>query len=284
MTNNFKLLLNFIVFTIVIFTIGTASAGSSFKPPCNLDANGAITDTVACATTPDIQRVTFYKAGLCLSQPQFLGNGQLDLSSCQNFFNNPNGQSIDINQNVVANLNGTLPTNGTYSYYYVEIDPNIGIQALRTFSTDRTGSAGGTGPACWSITGQFFSSQNSSATTVNCGNLSQAVPNVSTVHVNEAVGSNQVTFTASNNATLYIALLNSSGTLATINADPSVDNRISKIVVYSSQNVTITDSTSTLLINYKNSEGAGIQMGTISASPAVLSYFTGPFDLYITSQ
>ena len=110
-----------------------------------------------CDTEPDLYEIVIYKLYLCTSSPTVpTTSSTVDLTPCEQIFNNDDGSTVSVISGQDINLDGTYtrPPNGTYTHGYAYMDNTFGI----TWSGEIASSmAGGTGSSsgvhCASVTG-----------------------------------------------------------------------------------------------------------------------------------
>ena len=156
----------------------------------NVDYQAGAADKV-CMITPDTYKLVFYKVGVCTADPDLN-----DLSSCEMFFEDAAGISVDIKAGVSSTFD--IPeftiTPGTYPFLYVQLSNKLGMKWQGSMSNNVTGSSG-TGKYCWTNNAGFHSMAAQSnpgadptvtvetaygtslaynAVTVDCGTLAEA--------------------------------------------------------------------------------------------------------------
>ena len=110
-----------------------------------------------CDTEPDLYEIVIYKLYLCTSSPTVpTTSSTVDLTPCEQIFNNDDGATASVSSGQDINLDGTYtrPPDGTYTHGYAYMDNTFGI----TWSGEIASSmAGGTGSSsgvyCASVTG-----------------------------------------------------------------------------------------------------------------------------------
>jgi hypothetical protein len=106
-----------------------------------------------CTITPATYKIVFYKVGVCTADPDLN-----DLSSCEMFFEDAAGITVDIK----AGVNSTFDipeftiTPGTYPFLYVQLSNKLGMKWQGSMSNNVTGSSG-TGKYCWTNNAGFHS-------------------------------------------------------------------------------------------------------------------------------
>jgi len=144
-----------------------------------------------CSITPATYKIVFYKVGVCTADPDLN-----DLSSCEMFFEDAAGITVDIKAGVSSSFD--IPeftiTPGTYPFLYVQLSNKLGMKWQGSMSNNVTGSSG-TGKYCWTNNTGFHSMAAQSnpgadpavtvetaygtslaynAVTVDCGTLAEA--------------------------------------------------------------------------------------------------------------
>jgi hypothetical protein len=156
----------------------------------NEDYTAGTADKV-CLITPATYKLVFYKVGVCTADPDLN-----DLSSCEMFFEDAAGITVDIKAGVSSSFD--IPeftiTPGTYPFLYVQLSNKLGMKWQGSMSNNVTGSSG-TGKYCWTNNTGFHSMAAQSnpgadptvtvetaygtslaynAVTVDCGTLAEA--------------------------------------------------------------------------------------------------------------
>ena len=110
-----------------------------------------------CDTEPNLYEIVIYKLYLCTSSPTIpTTSSTVDLTPCEQIFNNDDGATASVSSGQDISLDGTYtrPPDGTYTHGYAYMDNTFGI----TWSGEIASSmAGGTGSSsgvyCASVTG-----------------------------------------------------------------------------------------------------------------------------------
>ena len=155
----------------------------------NVDYQAGAADKV-CLITPATYKIVFYKVGVCTADPDLN-----DLSSCEMFFEDAAGITVDIKAGVSSSFD--IPeftiTPGTYPFLYVQLSNKLGMKWQGSMSNNVTGSSGA-GKYCWTNNAAFHSIAAQSdpidatetvetaygtslaynAVTVDCGTLAEA--------------------------------------------------------------------------------------------------------------
>lgn len=119
----------------------------------------------SCNEKPDNYRVTFYKAGLCRTNPydRTATSNPTDAPNCYNFFVDTDGRAIVLAYDAASDTitqTGSLITGalnfelGTYAYAYVIVDNRLEVSHTQTFSEamkgyHANGSSFSSGVSCW---------------------------------------------------------------------------------------------------------------------------------------
>ena len=118
----------------------------------NEDYTAGTADKV-CLITPATYKLVFYKVGVCTADPDLN-----DLSSCEMFFEDAAGITVDIKAGVSSTFD--IPeftiTPGTYPFLYVQLSNKLGMKWQGSMSNNVTGSSG-TGKYCWTNNAGFHS-------------------------------------------------------------------------------------------------------------------------------
>ena len=179
-----------------IITPASAATNKVTDDTTSYDENGNVdyqagTATNHCSITPDTYKIVFYKVGVCTADPDLN-----DLSSCEMFFEDAAGITVDIKAGVSSTFD--IPeftiTPGTYPFLYVQLSNKLGMKWQGSMSNNVTGSSG-TGKYCWTNNAGFHSMAAQSnpgadptvtvetaygtslaynAVTVDCGTLAEA--------------------------------------------------------------------------------------------------------------
>jgi hypothetical protein len=133
-------------------------------------SGGAITNSSgSCTSTPDTYRVYLYKTGLCNNiDPSSATVPDIAANCITTFDSGTSPLAISVVDNVSQPITGgtiTRPPHKTYTHGFVLVGKTIDIKTSKTFSSSVPGSAGGSGPVCWTMTGIAFT-----APYTMCGN------------------------------------------------------------------------------------------------------------------
>jgi|TARA_B110000908_G_scaffold172475_1_gene240173 hypothetical protein len=151
------------IFSIIIMASFAQSALADTDSACVRNGSGAIivataadivTDVngnrgTSCKEAPDFYKITFYRFGMCKSNP--LLNAINDFSSCSYLVDSNAG----VEHVITYPASGILETNssivpGTYNYLLLMLSNSLEQKHTETFSTTMTGATG-TGTKCWTI-------------------------------------------------------------------------------------------------------------------------------------
>ena len=123
---------------------------------CTTSGN-AISDTSWCTATPDTYTVYIYKTGLCNNiDPSSAALPDMAANCITTFDSGASPLEISVINNVSQPITGgtiSRPPNNTYTHGFVLLAKALDIKTSKTFTSDQTGSAGGTGPICWTMNG-----------------------------------------------------------------------------------------------------------------------------------
>ena len=290
--SNFKIIALIILSAFFFIFPSISKANPIDQYACAINVSGEITDTQECFAKPDHLEVKFYRGYLCKDKPAAPDpSTPINLSSCELFFENTQGVTVDVHQNLnspsLSNYPNDvpLPTRGIYQYVYMEIDPSVRVQAQVNFSRNMTASDSTIGNWCWTKNGERFGVSSSVPPLAQCAlSKNNSLSTYTTSKTNSLDGRlntiiNDLSFLTSKGDRLQAYLLTSDNKLATAASD-SLGN-IAKIGGYLPQTIQITDTTLGLIINYN------VQQGTSVAIPSAntLNHFSpGPFDIFITPQ
>ena len=112
-----------------------------------------VLQTKDCLITPATYKIVFYKVGVCTADPDLN-----DLSSCEMFFEDAAGITVDIKAGVSSSFD--IPeftiTPGTYPFLYVQLSNKLGMKWQGSMSNNVTGSSGA-GKYCWTNNAGFHS-------------------------------------------------------------------------------------------------------------------------------
>ena len=291
---------------------GTTGVSAAF-PDCTVTGSGiTVTAGTDCNIQPDVQTVTVYKMALCTAKPSApTAAAATSLSACSTIFESTSatGSPVNIVLNTLASLpNGTVtkPANGTYNYLYVEVDPEVKIQASVQFSS-AMGDANGvtTGAYCWSKAETTYNFSNNFSgpfpAATECGASAPSGTSVgatsslyNSLMDDSGIGSGtgftnsfvNLPTTAGGASTLDAYVLDTNGKLLTTQTVNSIGGakRVVGIMTLPSGGVTVTDATSSIVLGYNNSKGAQISTQSGVTPTRVTKFGNGPFDMTVTAQ
>lgn len=282
------------IFVLIIFSlIKPQLSYAAGDTPCTI-VNGEITDnpslgnTADCATQPTIQRVIFSKVALCkassISFPT--PSTPIDTSSCTTVWEDPAGESIDIQLGSDISISGsdgiTIPDPGVYPIVYLEMKPYFGISASKKFAQamgDTSGHSPSTGGKfCRSLELTVFSFSSTTPASTLC-TITEGSPGITTYYFN-ALSDNGLsgkgTVTEDN---LQAALITSARTLISA-PSASVRGDEEKLVAWFTQNTVVNSDTSGFSVGFGNARGASIELTNLR----VESFTAGPFDITLTPK
>ena len=121
-----------------------------------------------CDTEPDLYEIVIYKLYLCTSAPTVpTTSSTVDLTPCEQIFNNDDGATASVSSGQDINLDGTYtrPPNGTYTHGYAYMDNAFGITWSGEIASSMEGGTGGTsGVHCASVAGSGTHKKDSTHT------------------------------------------------------------------------------------------------------------------------
>lgn len=258
----------------------------SFAADCIADGNGVISyqASSSCSNRPDQYKLKIYKMGLCTAAPTPAAGTAADFSTCQTVFENSSGSMVLVQNGVSTALTGgtiTRPTNGSYAYGYVVIEPEIQLQVNKTFDRNLFASAGVApvvpspgGTQCWTTLGTDFLWTNSSTRHYNCG--STAAADLLTLKLNSFDNTffqSSQTNIATTNGNLNVYLVNANNQLAAGNSRDSM-NDVSKLLGVQNVNVTVLASSTGMETSFKVSTGSTLIFGNTNDLQGISG---GPF-------
>ena len=181
------------IYFIVILLASLISPTMAWSAPC-ITSGGVITANAgACTLTPETYRVHLYKTGLCNNiDPSSATPPDMNANCITTFDSGSSALAISVVDNVSQPIIGgtvTRPPNKTYTHGFVLIEKTIDIKTSVTFSTSviggpLTGSAGGSGLICWTMTGTagagYYTMCGNSVNTNNYGFTSSVVNDLGT--------------------------------------------------------------------------------------------------------
>jgi len=283
------------IFFLIIFSLIKPQLSYAADPPCTI-VNGEITDNPSseerCGTQPTIQRIIFLKAALCkassISFPTT--STPIDTSSCTTIWEDPAGESVDIQLGSDVSLSGsdgiTIPDPGTYPIVYLEMKPYFGASVSKKFAqpmADTSDNSAGEGRVfCRSLEIELleFESRTPLPRATLCSSV-EGSPGITKHHFN-ALGADGVTgdptptYAGGN---LQAALITSTRTLIPPPTS-NIKGTEEKLVTWFTQNTVVNSNTSGFSIGFGNSRGASIVLTNL----LVKSFIAGPFDITLTPK
>jgi hypothetical protein len=254
----------FITLALVLGCIPLTYSTAS-EPTCTVVA-GAITDTTTCKTQADNLTVKIYEIGLCTVQPTApTPSTAADLSSCQKIFSSSNGSQVTITGTTSSGFTGTFtrPTNGTYTYGYLALGPDHGVQASLKFASAKTVAGGtSTGSYCWTKNGSMWRLDMNTSAFVECGNFVGGSVGLATSSYNSFDGSGGVFVNTDNPATgtnRYLVGDDFMLKLQPSTATSYGDITKQLISVALSPSIVVTDATTSVDVGFQSSRSAKIK-------------------------
>jgi len=151
LNKNFK---HFLAFTFVIISFLILSTIKANSAECAKVGTKLVFTGTDCNTAPDLYEITLYKIHVCREQPSGITTSAThDMSSCELLYENTAGEVISIPLGGTATLTGTLkrPPNGNYVSGVFLIDNYTAATSDNEYTTDQTGTNGGTGKFCATV-------------------------------------------------------------------------------------------------------------------------------------
>ena len=150
---------NRIYFTLILLA-SLISPTLAWSNPCDpaVDPFAPITsNSGSCTSTPDTYTVYLYKTGLCNNiDPSSATLPDMNANCVTTFDSGSSPLAISVIKDVSQPITGgtiTRPSNKVYTHGFVLIGKTIDIKTSKTFSNSKTGSYGGSGNVCWTMTG-----------------------------------------------------------------------------------------------------------------------------------
>ncbi len=275
---------------------------------CSTDANGAITSTQSCNMQPDEYTINVFKVRLFTSDPGApTASSAISTANSVLLFESSdatNGTQIKVIKGQPTTLTGTLrPPNGTYTYAYVELKPQIQVKATEKFSRNmyandnaKDGNSNfiAANTSCWSKGINVFNWGNPPFNTIGWG----AFPNPGTTikkinSLSSSAAQYSGTFATSWGDTETAYLVDSNGYLGA-NATAGTMGTITRIIAIIPQSITVTSATASMDVAFNVGLGVNIRMepytgtkngGDPNPAPMAIYYFGGgPFEVKITVQ
>ncbi len=280
-----------LILTCILFYSVIAPSTSFAADPCSTNDVGEIivSGDQECSTSPDVQEVTFYLGALCKSKPvDPTTSTAIDLSSCSTFFKNDAGATVNIQLGATSTLTGefTKPTQGTYSYVYMEVDPVQSVTVTKTFAQPLEAySSGKIGRVCWSGATSIFSWSAGASSVGDCGTAATASPQTTTILVNafDGTGIASASFPISSGMTLNAFLLTSAKRLGTGTIDSMGD--VERLGGYFQKDYAVKRELTSIIVNYNNQQGTSIITDDGGGGKTMMENFgAGPFDFSLTLQ
>ena len=283
-----KLLKNLLLILATIFVFELTFT-NDVNAECN-ETSGVISkaDIIddGCAHTPDFYEIIIYKMYLCSSSPTLpTTTSNVDLTNCEQIFNNDDGSTASVTQGGEVDLTGTYtrPANDTYTHGYAMMDNTFGITASFQIDGSMIGQAGGTGVFCRTVSG---SGTHSSTSTHSNGSSCSATSTAgekfteTLTHFGGVGEAWTVQDTASNingtSASITGILVDSSGNLA------SNEGEVDKLegLVSFANPITFTPDISSVTMSFNLGEGMSLHQ----AGANVINIGSGPFQAIFTTN
>ena len=329
-----KLELNFksltILFLLTCVTLITISTALNAKPTDSVNpvarnddkcAGGAIldriTDNTDCETTPDIQKVTWYRLDLCTSEPTGPTlTATVDRTNCSTFYKNDSGSEVTITKGSGTQIGSaadyTALPYGTYTHGVVTMGSTFKFTNVVTFSgVMGDGSTPIDSARCVTQTSSLGTIYGFESNRLNNMAKRNIVCDDNQVASETTVGVNTLTTDSNNNCYHLLTfqatnnnidgyLLESDGTLqddVELNNDNNIldraefnttgctagtSNEITRIQGIMPMNLKITPETSGLQIRYNNTRGIKVDMS--SANNVIFKWDSAFFDFELIAK
>ena len=283
-----KFLRNLLLILATIFVFELTFT-NDVKAECNT-TSGVISkaDIIddGCAHTPDFYEIVIYKMYLCTSSPTIpTTTSNVDLTNCEQIFNNDDGATASVTQGGEVDLTGTYtrPANDTYTHGYAMMDNTFGITASFQIDGSMIGQAGGTGVFCRTVSG---SGTHSSTSTHSNGSSCSATSTAgekfteTLTHFGGVGEAWTVTDIAENingtSASIRGILVDSSGNLA------SNEGEVDKLegLVSFANPITFTPNITSVTMSFNLGEGMSLHQ----AGANVINIGSGPFQALFTTN
>ena len=263
------------------------------------DANAACSETSGvisktdilddgCASTPDLYEIVIYKMYLCTSSPTLpTTTSTVDLTNCEQIFNNDDGATASVTQGGEVDLTGTYirPADNTYTHGYAMMDNTFGITASFQIDGSMIGEAGGSGVFCRTVSGSgTHSSTSTHSNASSCSATSTAGEKFTETltHFGGVGESWTVQDTAENingtSASITGILVDSSGNLA---SDESEVDKLEGLVSFASA-ITFTPNITSVTMSFNLGEGMSLHRG--AGAGDVINIGSGPFQAIFTTN
>jgi len=288
---NFKYLF-LVLCTIFIFemiNINKAEAACTVTSDVIKKTSTSNDDSIdeGCDTEPDLYEIVIYKLYLCTSSPTVpTTSSTVDLTPCEQIFNNASGATASVSSGQDINLDGTYtrPSNGIYTHGYAYMDNTFGITWSGEIASSMSGGTGSTsGVHCASVTGSGTHKKGSTHSNNSiCG--SSPITAGKFVETMQQFGGSDDNFTPTaeveniNGTTAKISgyLVDTSEQLATATNDVV---KLEGLVTFANPVVMTTDSTS---ISMRFNVGIGMHVYRNSSNKFMLG--SGPFQAIMTAN
>ena len=277
-----------ILATIFVFELTfTNDANAECNKTSGVISKADIMDD-GCADTPDFYEIGIYKMYLCTSSPTLpTTTSNVDLTNCEQIFNNDDGATASVTKGGEVDLTGTYtrPADNTYTHGYAMMDNTFGITASFQIDGSMIGQAGGTGVFCRTVAG---SGTHSSTSTHSNGSSCSATSTAgekfteTLTHFGGVGEAWTVQDTAENingtSASITGILVDSSGNLA---SDESEVDKLEGLVSFASS-ITFTPNITSVTMSFNLGEGMSLHRG--AGAGDVINIGSGPFQALFTTN
>tara|TARA_B100000787_G_C16137691_1_gene270485 strand:- start:75 stop:1064 length:990 start_codon:yes stop_codon:yes gene_type:complete len=328
-----KLELNFksltILFLLTCVTLITISTALNAKPTASHNplerndekcAGGAIldriTDKTDCETTPDIQKVTWYRLDLCTSEPTSPTlTATVDRTNCSTFYKNDSGSEVSIingsGTQIGSAADYTALPYGTYTHGVVTMGSTFKFTNVVTFSGTMGDGSSTDSARCVTQTSSLGTIYGYESNRLNTQAKRNIVCDDDEVASETTVGVNTLTTDSNDNCYHLVTfkgtnrnidgyLLESDGTLqgdVELNNDNNIldragdgdtgctagtSNEITRIQGIMPMNLKITPETSGLQIRYNNTRGIKVDMS--STNNVIFKWDSAFFDFELIAK
>jgi len=278
---------------LVFATCAGFSLNVQAQSACGTNGSGAITETsAACFLQPDQYYMTVYKVGLCTALPSASTSAAFNASNagnCTTIFENSAGSSVLVQKGISTPLSGTMtkPSNGTYTYGFIEVAPQFRVVVSKTFSSNKSGSVGGNPPGlyCWSKSGNAYVWNSSTPAFAECA-TSPGTAQITTQLMNSFPNPDPFTMTqalfsknySANGTTVNAYLVGSDYKLPSTGSAGSM-NGVTRLIGVTPLSASITPTTRGFNTSFDVSSGSTL---IFQSANSVLFFGGGPFNLIMT--
>jgi hypothetical protein len=259
----------------VVFSSYAALARADV-PVCSKNASGVISDSSDCYANATQMQFPVYKVALCQAKPSAPTlSTPVDISKCMTLLSNPSGTPVTVRTGgmttmpgqvtPLATLSGGKREGVTYSYAYIEAAPSTAVQATATFTSSKTGVAGGSGVMCWSTQATIYSFNPSGVDPTagaKCGSSPSDVGLTNVLMNSLGTDKAYMSYTGtSNGVTTDTYLVDSSLRQAADTTGGSMGT-VSKVISIQTLPITITQQSGGIKVSIQTSQGAWIAQRT----------------------